>query len=130
MRSAVCLGADFIFVIGRRYDRQATDTVAAHRHIPLYVYSDLDDFNTHRPYDAPLIGVELTDEATPLERFSHPERAIYLLGPEDGSLTRRALEMCQHVVKFQSAYCLNVAAAGSIVMYDRQMKQLVPRGRF
>ena len=124
LRSAVCLGADFVFVIGRRYQRQASDTVASWRHIPLYLYDDLDDFAAHRPFDVPLVGVELAESAAPLESFVHPERAIYLLGPEDGSLSRDAMRMCQHIVQFQSAYCLNVAAAGTVVMYDRQAKQL------
>jgi tRNA (guanosine-2'-O-)-methyltransferase len=122
LRSAVCLGADFVFVIGRRFERQASDTVASWRQIPLYVYDDLADFAAHRPYDVPLVGVELAEFAKPLETFVHPERAIYLLGPEDGSLSRDAMTMCQHVVQFQSSYCLNVAAAGTVVMYDRQSK--------
>ena len=122
MRSAVCLGADYVFVIGRRFERQATDTVASWRHLPLFIYDDLDDFQHHRPFDVPLVGVELVDGARSLETFTHPERAIYLLGPEDGSLGRSALELCQHVVKFESSYCLNVAAAGTVVMYDRQSK--------
>lgn len=129
-RSAVCLGADFIFTIGGRYHRQASDTTAAHRQIPLFEYADLDAFQQHRPYDVPLVGVELTDDAEPLETFDHPERALYLLGPEDGSLSKAALDLCQHVVKFQAAYCLNVASAGTVVLYDRQAKLLVDKGAF
>jgi len=121
-RSAVCLGADFIFVIGPRYPRQASDTVASWRHVPMFEYADLSDFLTHRPLDVPLVGVELTEGARPLETFVHPERALYLLGPEDGNLSKRAQDACQHVVQFESAYCLNVAAAGSVVLYDRQAK--------
>lgn len=121
-RSAVCLGADFIFTIGRRYPHQASDTVKSWRHVPSFEYADLDDFANHRPFDVPLVGVELTEGARPLEGFQHPERAIYLLGPEDGSLSARALSMCQEVVQFESAYCLNVASAGTVVLYDRQAK--------
>ncbi len=128
LRSAVCLGADFVFTIGHRFGRQASDTVASWRHIPLYTYADLEDFASHRPFDVPLVGVELADGAAPLETFEHPERAVYLLGPEDGSLSGRALSLCQHVVKFQSAYCLNVASAGTVVMYDRQAKLLGREG--
>lgn len=127
-RSAVCLGADFIFTIGGRYKRQASDTVASWRHIPMFEYEDMEDFRLHRPLDVPLVGVELTDDAQPLETFAHPERALYLLGPEDGSLSRAALDQCQAVVKFESAYCLNVASAGTVVLYDRQAKLLIDKG--
>lgn len=121
-RSAVCLGADYIFVIGKRYPPQCSDTVASWRHIPMFDYADVADFNAHRPFDVPLIGVELIDGARPLETFTHPERAIYLLGPEDGNLSPEAQALCQSVVSFSAAYCLNVSAAGTVVLYDRQAK--------
>lgn len=122
-RSAYSLGASFIFTIGRRYQPQPSDTTKTWRHIPLLEYADVADFAAHRPYDCQLIGVELTDDARPLETFKHPERAIYLLGPEDGNLSPRTVELCQGVVRFASRYCLNVAAAGTVVMYDRQTKR-------
>lgn len=123
-RSAVCLGADFIFTIGRRYPHQASDTVKSWRHVPMFEYADVEDFRQHRPLDVPLVGVELLDGAKPLESFDHPERAMYLLGPEDGNLSAAAVAACQQVVRFESAYCLNVAAAGTVVLYDRQAKLL------
>ena len=122
-RSAYSLGAAFIFTIGRRYPRQASDTTATWRHIPLLEYADAEDFRAHVPYDCQLIGVEIDDRAVPLETFAHPVRAVYVLGPEDGSLSPTILERCQSVVAFDSRYCLNVAAAGTVVMYDRQTKR-------
>ena len=122
-RSAYCLGADFIFTIGDRYHRQASDTVAATKHVPYWRFTDFEDFHAHIPFDCQLVGVEICREARPLESFIHPERAIYLLGPEDGSLPTVIAAECQHLVQFTSRYCLNVAAAGSIVLYDRQLKQ-------
>lgn len=121
-RSAFALGASFIYTIGQRYPRQASDTTQAWKHIPLLEYADLEDFKNHIPYECNIIGVELTEDARSLETFVHPERAIYLLGPEDGSLSKEAIKICQQVVKFNSKYCLNVASAGTVVMYDRQTK--------
>jgi tRNA(Leu) C34 or U34 (ribose-2'-O)-methylase TrmL len=124
-RSAFCLGADFIFTIGARYKKQSSDTAQAYRHIPLWEFADFEDFRNHIPYDCQLIGVELCEQAKSLERFTHPERAIYLLGPEDGSLPMAVIDLCQHIVKFSSSYCLNVASAGTVVLYDRQTKTAV-----
>ena len=87
-----------------------------------FAYADLADFQAHRPFSAPLVGVELADEAQPLEQFHHPRQALYLLGPEDGSLSRAAVDLCQYVVSFDSRYCLNVASAGTVVLYDRHVK--------
>ncbi len=121
-RSAVNLGANYIFSVGCRYPKQASDTTNAWRQMPAFEYSGIEDFLSHRPYDVPLIGIELTDDAKPLSRFTHPPNAIYILGPEDGNLSKRIQDGCQAIVKIDSTYCLNVAVAGAIVMYDRQMK--------
>lgn len=123
-RSAACFDAKFVFTIGRRFERHCSDTVHSWTHVPAFSYEDVDDFLAHRPYDVPLVGVELTEDAQPLESFVHPQRAIYILGPEDGSLSKEALNACQHVVSFSSKYCLNVAMAGSIVAYDRKAKEI------
>lgn len=121
-RSAVCFGATFIFTIGHRYHRQASDTVKAYGHVPIFAFDDLDDFAAHRPFGARLVGVELCDDAIQLEAYSHPRQACYLLGPEDGSLSASAQALCDSVVAFRSKWCLNVASAGTVVMYDRQTK--------
>lgn len=121
-RSAVCLGADFIFTIGKRYTRQVSDVTASYRHLPVFHYIDVDDFHAHIPFACQVVGVELVADAQPLETFKHPQQAIYLLGPEDGSLSKGALDLCQHVVAFDSAMCLNVASAGTVVLYDRRTK--------
>ena len=120
-RSAYNLGADFIFVIGKRYKKQCSDTVKAYRHIPLYQFDSMEHFLKSRPYDCQLIGIEITEEAKDIRNFSHPERAIYVLGPEDGNLS--CLKECQSVIKIPSYRCLNVAVAGSIIMYDRILKE-------
>lgn len=122
-RSAYNLGASFIFTIGKRYQHQHSDTTQSWRHIPLYSYRDVQDFRDHIPYGCPVVGIEIADEAEYLESFKHPARAIYLLGPEDGSLSRKAVEACHHLVRIDSKNCVNVAVAGSIVMYDRNQKR-------
>jgi tRNA G18 (ribose-2'-O)-methylase SpoU len=124
-RSAYCLGANFIFTIGNRYKKQASDTVKAYRHIPLWRFEDFADFRAHIPYDYQLVGVELLPQSKPLLSFSHPERAIYILGPEDGSLSTEIIDACQCLVKFDSRFCLNVASAGTVILYDRQTKSAI-----
>ena len=122
-RSAAILGADFIFTIGKRYKHQCTDTMKAPRHIPLYDYKDYDDFFEHVPQGCPVVAVELADNSIPLERYVHPERCIYLLGAEDIGLPENILNRCRETVQLIGDYCMNVATAGSIVMYDRVAKE-------
>ena len=44
---------------------------------------------------------------------------MYLLGAEDHGLSKKAIEKSHHLIKFKSELSVNVAVAGSIVMYDR-----------
>ena len=63
--------------------------------------------------------VELVDEAIDLPSFRHPARAAYILGPEKGSLGPETLAICDHVIKIPTKFCINVATAAAIVLYDR-----------
>lgn len=120
-RSAHLLGASFIFTIGQRYKHQASDTSKAWRHIPLYEYATFDDFYASLPHGCRVIGIELDPKATPLARFVHPERCVYLLGAEDHGLSKKAQEKCHGMVVLPGEFSMNVAVAGSIVMYDRAL---------
>jgi len=123
-RTAQVFGADFIFLIGCRFKEQATDTMKSSRHMPLYVYKDFKDFNEHRPFNCKLIGIELTESATPIKDFKHPKQACYLLGAEDTGLTKEAIAGCQEIIILPGERSLNVAVAGSIVLFDRLMKDI------
>lgn len=121
-RSAYQMGASFIFVIGRRYKKQGSDTCQAYRHIPLYQYETYEDFKKARPYDCQLIGIEFCEKSRPIKEFVHPQQAIYILGSEDGGLPNVVIEDCQHILELPSVRTpsYNVAVAGSLVMYNRQ----------
>jgi tRNA G18 (ribose-2'-O)-methylase SpoU len=123
VRSARAMGATFVFTIGRRYQRTAA-ALKHERHIPVLHFDDLDDFRSSMPKndDTRIVAVEIADGARPLATFCHPERAIYLLGAEDTGIPPEALKGC-NVVQLPGDYCLNVAVAGSIVMYDRVAKR-------
>lgn len=121
-RSAQNMGASFIFTIGNRYAKQACDTHKAVGAMPYFHYETFEDFYTHLPKGAMLVGVELDEKAKPLETFKHPRRCVYLLGAEDHGLSNEAILKAHHLVRFSSKLSLNVSVAGSIVMYDRGMK--------
>lgn len=121
-RSASILGASFIFTIGKRYKKQPTDTEHAWQKIPLFHYDSFDAFYQALPYSCRLVGVELSPDAVPLHAFQHPDRCVYLLGAEDNGLSRQAQQRCHALVQLPGETSLNVAVAGSIVLYDRLAK--------
>ena len=119
MRSAHGFGASFTFTIGATYQalEARADTSKGQDHLPHYNWAELDDVTL--PLHCRLVGIELTDDAIDLPSFRHPTRAAYVLGPERGSLSRPLIERCDFVVKIPTRFCVNVAIAGAIVMYDR-----------
>lgn len=121
-RSAMALGAGFIFTIGRRYRQQSSDTCASHKYIPLFNYVDYDDFKRHSPINCPIVAIELSPDSRPIKNFVHPERCIYLLGAEDHGLPPKILESCYTSVVLPGKICLNVSVAGSLIMFDRVNK--------
>ncbi len=119
MRSAHGFGASFTFTIGATYQalEAVADTSKGRNHLPHYNWDKIDELAL--PELCQLVGVELIDDAIDLPSFRHPTRAAYVLGPELGSLSPPLLEKCDFVVKIPTRFCVNVAMAGAIVMYDR-----------
>jgi len=123
-RHAYMYRAAFVFTIGARYRAQSSDTLKTPKHIPMYHYSDVDVFMESRPYDCPLVCVELSEGSISLPDFTHPELAIYLLGAEDHGLPESVLDRAQYIVQIPcpSPQSMNVAVTGTLVMYDRFLK--------
>jgi tRNA G18 (ribose-2'-O)-methylase SpoU len=119
MRSAHGFGASFTFTIGATYQalEARSDTSKGSGHVPHYDWTNIGDLAL--PKGCRLVGVELLDEAIDLPSFRHPARAAYVLGPERGSLSAPLLARCDYVVRIPSTFCINLAMAGAIVMYDR-----------
>ncbi len=122
-RSAFLYDADFIFTIGARYPKQPSDTVKAYNHIPLWQFDDFVSFQKVMPKDSYLICVEQNEKSKKLNTFVHPERAIYILGAEDKGLPNEIIEG-HTVLEIPEAkqFSMNVAVAGSIILYDRFIK--------
>ena len=122
-RSAGILGAAFMFTAGRRYPKQASDTIKAWKHTPLFEFDDADALFSALPMGCIPIAVEMGAHSKSLTTLVHPERACYILGAEDTGVPERVLTRCPYVISIPGAHSLNVAVAGSIVLYDRVAKQ-------
>jgi tRNA G18 (ribose-2'-O)-methylase SpoU len=119
-RSAHAFGASWCFTVGRRYKPQGSDTTKSWRSLPLFHFDTCEQMVDMLPLEAILIGVELAPSATSLKGLAHPRQAVYILGAEDGGLPEAVQKRCARVVQIPGArFCLNVAVAGSIVMYHR-----------
>ncbi|WP_186399964.1 RNA methyltransferase [Stappia sp. P2PMeth1] len=120
MRSAHAFGASFFFTVDadkRIRKAPASDTSKSTGHLPLFHWPSIAEMDL--PQGCQLVGVELTDEAIDLPSFMHPLQAAYILGPERGSLSPEMQAACQHIIKIPTKFCLNIAIAGAVVLYDR-----------
>ncbi len=119
IRSAHAFGASFVFTVGAHYKalEAKSDTSKAISHLPLYNWESAEHMQL--PSGCQLVGVELLEEAIDLPSFKHPINAAYILGPEKGSLSSNVVSRCDYIVKIPTDFCINVAMAGAIIMYDR-----------
>jgi tRNA G18 (ribose-2'-O)-methylase SpoU len=119
MRSAHGFGASFTFTLGASYQalEARADTSKGQYHLPHYNWQSAGELVL--PQGCRLVGIELLPDAVDLPSFRHPLRAAYVLGPEKGSLSPDVVEACDFIVKIPTRFCVNVAMAGAIVMYDR-----------
>lgn len=126
-RAANAFGASFVFLVDpdvRLRDALATDTSGTAGQLPVYQYPSVEALVL--PRGCQLVGVELLDDAVDLPSFRHPSRAAYVFGPERSSLSPAMRARCRHIVRIPTRFCVNLAIAGAIVMYDR----MLAHGRF
>lgn len=121
-RSAHIMHADFMFIIGERYQSVRTDTLKSWKHVPLFEFESFEHFHKALPKDSKLVGIELDKCSVPLTTYRHPQRAVYLLGSERAGLSADVLAQCDDVVQIPGEFSLNVSVAGGIVLYDRLLK--------
>jgi tRNA C32,U32 (ribose-2'-O)-methylase TrmJ len=73
--------------------------------------------------DAVPVAVEVRKNSEPLTTFVHPDNAVYLFGPEDGSIPKAWLHHCHRFVHIPANHCLNLATAVAVVLAHRRMSR-------
>ena len=122
LRAAQAYGAAMVVCAAQRFRHRASDTGKAHRHVPLL--TGWDDPLLVLPHECEVVVVERWDWAKQLPEFKHPERAMYVFGPEDGSVDQGIKAMAHHIVQVPTRYCMNLAATVNVVLYDRLAKEV------
>ncbi|MGO2235170.1 MAG: RNA methyltransferase [Marinomonas sp.] len=127
MRAAGCYQVDQVLYSGSRYDRAAkmsTDTKKATSSIPLINIESLgvDNLIEAVDTDTKIVCVDLIQGATPLPAFNHPEKALYIFGPEDGTIGQKIVDRADFVVFVPTVGCMNLAASVNVLLYDRLAK--------
>lgn len=121
LRAASCFDCRLVLIEGARYKVDSPDTTKFHRHYPVL---KVEDIKTSIPTSFVPIAVDLIPDAEPLQDFVHPANALYIFGPEDGTLGKVHTSWCKTTIYIPSRFCLNLAMAVNVVLYDRFVKEI------
>lgn len=111
---------------GERMDRAIEDLSRLPREERMKGYKDVTWKRNEKPFNEfkhlTPVAIEVRDNSEMLQKFEHPENALYVFGPEDGSLSHVPLSFCHRFVAIPTAHCLNLSTAVATVLYDRMSK--------
>lgn len=126
VRAASCFGMKQVWYTGNRFKLEEGERLPREERMRGYAEVELrqfDYFFDEFEKDVVPVAIELQPNAELLPQFDHPEKALYVFGPEDGGLTQIVRKHCHRFVVIPTAHCTNLAAAVYIVLYDRMVKR-------
>jgi tRNA(Leu) C34 or U34 (ribose-2'-O)-methylase TrmL len=128
VRAASCYGLGQVWFTGDRVQLVGERRFRLPREERMRGYQEVELRHADQPFDAFAeavpVAVELRPNAESLIEFVHPDKAVYVFGPEDGSLDRAVLGLCHRFVVIPTRHCTNLAAAVYTVLYDRHAKRV------
>lgn len=126
MRAASCFGAKQVWWTGNRVRLDTGERLP--REERLKGYKQVEQIQFDYPFEqfprgCTPIAIELVEDNYEwLPMMEHPEKAIYVFGPEDGSIPSVLRRHCHRFVRIPTYHCTNLAAAIYLVLYDRMFK--------
>jgi tRNA(Leu) C34 or U34 (ribose-2'-O)-methylase TrmL len=129
VRSASCWGIEQVWWTGDRI--KLSEKQRLPREERMRGYKDVELIQFNNPFDqfnldnVVPVAIELQKGAESLPQFEHPKNAVYIFGPEDGSIPATFRKFCHRFVVIPTRHCLNLSVAVSLVLYERQ-KQFKP----
>lgn len=132
-RAASCFGVQQLWFTGNRVSLEPEKGQRLPREERMRGYKDVEVIQFDYFFDqfddtVTPVAVELRPNSENLVDFDHPPNALYVFGPEDGSIPQVTLRHCHRFVVIPTKHCVNLAAAVYIMLYDRLLKQYQREG--
>lgn len=132
IRASSCYGGGGVFYTGNRFDLDKMSRLPREERMKGYADSPWKGLDSdRRPIDTIIgdrdvvpVAIELTDGSEILHEFEHPDNALYVFGPEDGSIPKGIRHACHRFVHIPTFHCTNLSAAVYTVLYDRMAKRI------
>lgn len=129
VRAASCFGISQVWYTGDRVAMELEKKRRLPREERMRGYKDVELRQFDYPFEvfknAIPVAVELRPNSELLPQFIHPEQAVYVFGPEDGSIPQVHLRHCHRFVVIPTHHCVNLSAAVYMILYDRLVKRQV-----
>ena len=126
LRAAANYRVNSVFYTGTRYPRAAKlnpCTVDISRKVSKEIpLTGVDHLIDETSDDLNVICVEFAENAIALPQYQHPQDALYIFGPEDGTISQNIIDRADAVVYVPTVGCMNLAATVNVVLYDRLAK--------
>ena len=126
MRAAGNFRVDSVFYTGKRYPRALMRNPdlpdmsrKVSQNIPL---SEVNCLIEDIAGDMKVVCVEFAENAKALPQYQHPHNALYVFGPEDGTISQEIIDRADAVIYVPTIGCMNLAATVNVVLYDRLTK--------
>lgn len=126
LRACSCFGVKQLWFSGNRIAMNGKHRLPREERMKGYADVDLIQYDyifDQFASDVTPVAIELVENGESLADFEHPENALYVFGPEDGSLQRVTLQHCHRFVRIPTRHCTNLAAAVYLTLYDRMLKR-------
>lgn len=126
LRAAANYRVDEVFYTGDRYPR-AIERKARSVDMSRKVSKDVRLFATDSLLGVVtdtmnIVCIEFAINAIALPAYKHPDNALYIFGPEDGSIDQAIIDQADAVVYVPTVGCMNLSASVNVVLYDRMAK--------
>ena len=126
LRAAGNYRVNSVFYTGTRYPRAARlnpCTVDMSRKVSKDIaITGVEHLIDDTPDDLDIVCIEFAENAIALPAYQHPHDALYIFGPEDGTISQNIIDRADAVVYVPTVGCMNLAATVNVVLYDRLAK--------
>jgi len=126
VRLASCYGFKQVWFTGGRVSLDISFRKRLPREERMKGYADVEIINYDYPFEqfkqVVPVAIEVRKGSEPLHAFEHPQDAVYVFGPEDGSVSKPHISHCHRFVVIPTRHALNLATAVATVLWDRQYK--------
>jgi tRNA(Leu) C34 or U34 (ribose-2'-O)-methylase TrmL len=128
VRLASCYGFHQVWYTGNRVQMEIESRGRLPREERMKGYKEVEIIQFDRPFEqfknATPVAIEVRQNSERLQNFEHPKDAVYVFGPEDGSIPQSLLRHCHRfvIIPTRNHYCLNLATATATILWDRAVK--------